>query len=157
MSFEPCKWSTAAWVYAVHADFIRQLNLEDLVDMISETSVFMVVTDIFSLTTLHVLHQEEPLNVKEAGFVMGQIFAALEFLHGNGWIHGNLDPRSIQVMSRNHLWIKLIDTALSGLVDLGKPDGYVHFGVLFLCFVAIFGFQATILGKHLLLLSRYVS
>ena len=93
--------------------------------MISETSVFMTVTNVFSSTTLHALQEEEePLSTKEAGFILGQIFAALESLHTNSWTHGNLDPRSIQVMSRNHLSIKLTDTALSDYVDLGKPDNY---------------------------------
>ena len=36
----------------------------------------------------------------------------------------NLDPLTIQVLSRNDLWIKLTDIAPSGYVDLGKPDGY---------------------------------
>ena len=103
---------------------IRQLNLEDLVDVLSEGSNFLVITEVFSQTTLHTLHQEEPLSAEEVGFVMGQTFAALEYVHDHGWTHGNLDPRSIHVMSRKHLWIKLTDTALSDYVDLGKPDGY---------------------------------
>ena len=112
-------------VIDVHADYIWQLNLEDLVDMISETSVFMTVTNAFSLTTLHALQEEEePLSTKEAGFMLGQIFAGLEYLHTNSWTHGNLDPRSILVMSRNHLSIKLRDTALSSYVNLGKPNNY---------------------------------
>ena len=110
--------------FAIHADSIHQLNLEDLVDLITETSVFMTVTDIFSHITLHALHQEQPLCTEEAGFVMGQTFAALEYLHGHRWAHGNLDPRSIHVMSRKHLWIKLTDTGISDYVDLGKPNGY---------------------------------
>ena len=84
----------------------------------------MAVTEKFSLITLHALHQAEPLRIEETAFVLGQIFAALQYLHGQGWTHGNLDPRSIQVMSRKHLWIKLTDTALSSHVDLGKPGGY---------------------------------
>lgn len=106
------------------ADFGPQLNVEDLVDFITEPSVFMVVTDVFSQTTLHALHQEAPLSVEETGFVLGQTFAALEYLHDHSWTHGNLDPRSIQVMSRKHLWIKLKDIALSEIVHLGKPEGY---------------------------------
>ncbi len=101
------------------------MNLEGLVDMISETSVFMTVTNVFSSTTLHALQkEEEPLSTKEVGFMMGQIFAALEYLHTYSWIHSNLDPRSIQVMSQNHLSIKLTDTALSSYVNLEKPDNY---------------------------------
>ena len=93
--------------------------------MIIETSVFMVVTSVFSFTTLHTLLQEEdPLNRNEVGFVAGQMFAALEYLHDHQWTHGNLDPRSIQVMSRKRLWIQLTDATLSWFVDLGKPDGY---------------------------------
>ncbi|KAL9064885.1 MAG: hypothetical protein Q9161_008588 [Pseudevernia consocians] len=99
-------------------------NLEDLVDMITETSVFMTVSEKFSRTTLHALLQEETLGTKDAGFMLGQVFGALEYLHARRWTHGNLDPRSIQVMSRDHLWIKLTDIALSDYVDLGKPDGY---------------------------------
>lgn len=84
----------------------------------------MVVTEIFSHITLHALHQEEPLSTEETGFVLGQTFAALQYLHDQRWTHGNLDPRSIHVMSRKHLWIKLTDTALSDYADLGKPNGY---------------------------------
>ena len=93
-------------------------------DFISEPLAFMTVTDIFSHMTLHELHQEQRLSTEEAGFVIGQIFSALEYLHARGWSHGNLDPRSIQVMSRQRLWIKLTDVGLSGYIDLGKPDGY---------------------------------
>lgn len=109
---------------AMHADFIRQMNLEDLVDFIIEPLVLMTVTSVFSYTTLHALYHEEPLSTKEAGYVLGQIFAALEYLHDHSWTHGNLDPRSIQVISRKELWIKLTDTALFEFVDLGKPNGY---------------------------------
>lgn len=84
----------------------------------------MTVTNVFSHITLHALHQDEPLSTEEAGFVLGQTFAALEYLHDHQWAHGNLDPRSILVMSRKRLWIKLTDTALSDYVDLGKPRGY---------------------------------
>ena len=84
----------------------------------------MVVTDIFSHTTLHALHQEEPLSTEESGFVLGQTFAALEYLHDQRWAHGNVDPRSIHVMSRKHLWIKLTDTGICDYVNLGKPNGY---------------------------------
>lgn len=84
----------------------------------------MTVTEKFSLITLHALHQAEPLRTEETAFILGQMFAALQYLHGQGWAHGNLDPRSIQVKSRTHLWIKLTDIALFGHVDLGKPEGY---------------------------------
>lgn len=110
--------------FAIHADLNRQFNIEEFLDLITETSVFMTVTEPFSRTTLHALHQEEPLNTIEAGFVLGQTLAALEYLHNRQWTHGNLDPRSIHVMSRKHLWIKLTDIALSDYVDLGKPNGY---------------------------------
>ena len=133
MSSEPCKWPIAS-VFAIHTDLVRQLNLEDVVDLILEPSVFMVVTATFSHTTLDALHQEEPLSTEEAGFVMGQIFVALKYLHDCDLAHGNLDPRSIRVMSRKRLWIKLTDTAISNCFDLGKPEGYhatytsQHFG-----------------------------
>lgn len=91
-----------------------------------EPSVFMVVTATFCHGTLDALIQNEPLplETEEVGIVMAQTFAALKYLHDNGWTHGNLDPRSIRVMSRERLWIKLTDTALSTYFDLGKPDGY---------------------------------
>ena len=110
--------------FAIYAELNRQFNIEEFLDLITETSVFMTVTEPFSRTTLHALHQEEPLNTIEAGFVLGQTLAALEYLHNRQWTHGNLDPRSIHVMSRKHLWIKLTDIALSDYVDLGKPNGY---------------------------------
>ena len=84
----------------------------------------MVVSDKFSLITLHALHDAQPLHIEEAAFVLGQIFAALEYLHSQGWTHGNLDPRSVQVMSRKHLWIKLTDIGLADHFDLGKSEGY---------------------------------
>ena len=84
----------------------------------------MTITDPFSHTTLHVLHQEEPLGTEEAAFVLGQVFAALQYLHDQSWTHGNVDPRSIHVRSRKELWIQLTDTGLSDYVDLGKPKGY---------------------------------
>ena len=96
-----------------------------MVDMIWEKSpAFMVVTEKFSVITLHALHHANPLRIEEIAFVIGQIFAALQYLHGQGWTHDNLDPRSIQVMSRKHLWVKLTDIALSSIVDLGKPKEY---------------------------------
>lgn len=104
--------------------FLCQLNLEYVTDLIVEPSYFMVVTSDFSLVTLDQLHQEVTLNTDEIGFVVGQIFAALEYLHGREWVHGNLDPRSIRVMSSQRLWVKLADTALAKYFDLGKPDGY---------------------------------
>lgn len=112
------------WAFAIHADFARQSNLEDVVDLIIEPSVFMVVTATYSHTTLDTQHQNEPLNTEQVGFVMGQIFGALNYLHDRGWVHGDLDPRSIHVMSREPLWVKLTDTALSKHFDLGKPDRY---------------------------------
>ena len=84
----------------------------------------MVVTATFSPITLDALHQDEPLNTEKVGFMMGQIFEALNYLHDRGLAHGNLDPRSIHVMAREPLWVKLADTALSKWFDLGKPDGY---------------------------------
>ena len=93
-------------------------------DIITESAGFMVVHDKFSHITLHALHEAEPLRIEESAFVLGQIFAALEYLHGQGWTHGNLDPRSVQVMSRKHLWIKLTDVGLAGHFDLGKSEGY---------------------------------
>ena len=84
----------------------------------------MVVTEKFSVITLHALHHANPLRIEDTAFVVGQVFAALQYLHGQGWTHGNLDPRSIQVKSRKHLWVKLTDIALSSIVDLGKPEGY---------------------------------
>ena len=55
---------------------------------------------------------------------MGQTFAALEYLHGNDCLHGNLDPRSILIMSRRRLWVKLTDFGLCSHVELGKPHDY---------------------------------
>ena len=107
-----------------HVDDLWQVNIEDLVDIITESAAFMVVSDKFSHITLHALHDAEPLQMEETAFVLGQTFAALQHLHSQNWTHGNLDPRSIQVMSRNHLWIKLTDIGLADHVDLGKPAGY---------------------------------
>ena len=84
----------------------------------------MTVVNVFSQRTLHSLHQEHPLSTEEAGFVMGQIFAALAYLHSAGVSHDNLDPRSVLILSRTRLFVKLADTALSDYVDLGKPKGY---------------------------------
>lgn len=110
--------------FTIYADLVCQLNLEDLVDLIIEPSAFVAVTATFFNTTLHALQQEEPLSTEEVGNVVGQIFAALEYLHDRDWVHGNVDPRSIHVQSRKHLWVKLVDTGLSEHLDLGKPDGY---------------------------------
>lgn len=103
---------------------LDHLNLERFIDLITETSVFMVVTDSFPQTTLEALHQETPLNTGQAAFVLGQIFGALEYLHERQWTHGNLDPRSIHVIVRERLFIQLTDIALSNFVDLGKPEDY---------------------------------
>ena len=85
----------------------------------------MVINEYFLHTTLHsILRDTTRLSTAESGFVMGQVFEGLEYLHGQGWIHEDLDPRSILVLDRDRLFVKVADFALSGMVDLGKPTGY---------------------------------
>ena len=84
----------------------------------------MVITDSFPQTTLEAVHQETPLNTEQVAYVLGQICGALEYLHERQWTHGNLDPRSIHVIVREHLFVQLTDTALSSFVDIGKPEDY---------------------------------
>ena len=101
------------------------MNVLRLVDFISMNTEFMVVNEFFLSTTLEsILRDAARLSSVESGFIMGQVLEGLEYLHSNGWTHGNLDPRSILVMARNVLIVKVADFALSGKADLGKPIGY---------------------------------
>ena len=85
----------------------------------------MVVNEFFLPTTLDsTLRDAARLSSAESGFIMGQVLEGLKYLHGKGWTHENLDPRSILVMARDLLYVKLADFALSGKVDLGKPIDY---------------------------------
>ena len=86
---------------------------------------FMVVNEFFLPTTLDsILQNAARLSSAESGFIMGQVLEGLKYLHGNGWTHENLDPRSILVMARDILYVKVADFALSGKADLGKPIDY---------------------------------
>lgn len=91
-------------------------------------SAFMVVNENFHHMTLDSIQRHAaPLSSEESGFVMGQVFEGLNYLHEQRWAHGNVDPCSILVLSRDSLFIKLADTALSGMAGLGKPEGYHDF------------------------------
>lgn len=86
---------------------------------------FMVINEFFLHTTLDsILQDAARLSSAESGFVIGQVLEGLKYLHGQGWIHENLDPRSILVLAKDRLFVKVADFALSGMVDLGKPIGY---------------------------------
>ena len=86
---------------------------------------FMVINEFFLHTTLDsILRDAARLSSAESGFVIGQVLEGLQCLHGKGWVHENLDPRSILVLARDLLFVKVSDFALSGMVDLGKPIGY---------------------------------
>ena len=110
--------------YAMNTKSFFQLNIEEMVDILSGESFFMAVVDKFPRYTLHTLLEEDRLGTEKSGLVLGQIFAALGYLHDKDWTHGNLDPRSIRVVSRECLRVTLTDVALSDYVDLGKPDDY---------------------------------
>ena len=85
----------------------------------------VVVNEFFLPTTLDsILRGAARLSSAESGFIMGQVLEALKYLHGKGWTHENLDPRSILVMARDLLYVKVADFALSGKADLGKPIDY---------------------------------
>ena len=85
----------------------------------------MVVNEFFLPTTLDsILRDAARLSSVESGFIMGQVLEGLKYLHSKGWTHGNLDPRSILVMARDLLFVKVADFGLSGKADLGKPIGY---------------------------------
>lgn len=83
------------------------------------------MNEAFLHITLDSILREGPTLVPgESGFVMGQVFDGLDYLHEQGWVHGNLDPRSILVAAKDPLLVKLADFALCGMVYLGKPEGY---------------------------------
>lgn len=101
------------------------MNILRMIDFILEDTTLMVINELFFHVTLHsIALNGAPLSSEDSGFVMGQVFDGLNYLHEQGWVHGNVDPRSILVLARDFLFIKLADTALSGMADLGKPDGY---------------------------------
>ena len=101
------------------------MNILRVVDFISMNTEFMVVNEFFMSTTLDsILRDAARLSSIESGFIMGQVLEGLKYLHSKGWTHGNLDPRSILVMARNVLIVKVADFALSEKADLGKPIGY---------------------------------
>ena len=94
-------------------------------DIILEGTAFLVVNEYFLHITLDsILRDAATLSLEESGFIVGQMLDGLNYLHEQGWVHGNVDPRSILVVARNPLLIKLADTALSAMANLGKPDGY---------------------------------
>lgn len=94
-------------------------------DIILEGTAFLVVNEYFLHITLDsILRDAATLSLEESGFIIGQMFDGLNYLHEQGWVHGNVDPRSVLVVARNPLLIKLADTALSAMANLGKPDGY---------------------------------
>lgn len=101
------------------------MNILRVIDFVLEGTTFIVINELFFHLTLDsIALNGAPLSSEDSGFVMGQVFDGLNYLHEQGWVHGNVDPRSILVLSRELLFIKLADTALSGMADLGKPDGY---------------------------------
>ena len=86
---------------------------------------FMVVNEFFLPTTLDsIIRDAARLSSVESGFIMGQVLEGLKYLHNRGWTHENLDPRSILVMARDLLFVKVADFALCRKVDLGKPIDY---------------------------------
>ena len=102
-----------------------QFNILKVFDFVIEGPVCMRVNECFNPLTLdNVLRNASRLDLQTSGFIIGQVFEGLKYLHEQPIVHGNLDPRSILVRDRNNPFIKIMDIALSEDVNLGKPEGY---------------------------------